>query len=324
MITRRTLLTALAAGPAALAGCQSVPGGDAQTPTYALDLDEVGQSLAQHMLWKPPEGDAPWNRVGRDAWRTATGGGDYVTYGFAPVNDGEYTVRDGTYYQLRTTVTGQRSMERPVLRLDWVGRIDELADPPEAVDYGSLPPLDRRAVEAAFFAARARETGGGASWKFTERGGYVYRLLDVGRSRLVPDPAHEFVAFEGVVLRVKTTTETVPEAEYVTTAREVADSRTAFAEVVDAALVDARIQSAELSQEARAVMAEAAGPGAYRETVPLSNEFEEVLRALELQGYLSTTTAECPTGESGRYLAFDGQYYTYALFVSPSSTESGV
>ena len=324
MIARRTLLTALAAGSAALAGCQSVPEGGARSPTYALDLDETGRSLAQHVLWRPPEGDAPWKLVRRDAWRTATGGEDYVTYGFAPLDDGEYTVRDGAYYQLRTTVTGQRSMERPVLRLDWIGRVDELADPPEAVAAESLPALDRRAVEAAFFAARARETGGGAPWELTERGGYVYRLLDVGRSQLAPDPAHEFVSFEGVILRVNVTSESLPEAEYVTAAREVADSRASFGRVVDAALVDARVRSAQLSPEARAVMTEAAEPGAYRETPPLSDEFEEVLRALDLRGYLSNTASECAAGESGRYLAFDGRYYTYALFVSPPSTESSV
>ena len=324
MVARRTLLTALAAGPAALAGCQSVPGGTTETLTYALDVDEISQSLAQHVLWKPPTDDAPWGQIRRDAWRTATGGGSYVTYGYAPVDDGEYTVRDGEYYQLRTTVTGQRSVKRPVLRLEWIGRTDELADPPEAVDYRSLPPLDRRAVKAAFFAARARETGDGAPWELTERGGYVYRRLNVGRSELVPDPAHEYVAFQGVVLRVKVATESLPEAEYTTMAWQVADSRSAFAEVVDAALVDTRIQSTELSPEARALMVEATGPGAYRETVPLSDEFEEVLRALELQGYLSITSRECPTGESGQYLMFDGRYYTYALFVSPAGEQSGV
>ena len=324
MVARRTLLTALATGPAALAGCQSVPSGRAEELTYALDVDEVGRSLVSHVLWEPPTGNAPRSVVRRDAWRTATGGSRYVTYGYTPVSDGEYTVRDGVYYQLKTTVTGQKSMERSVLRLEWVGRADELANPPEAVKYGSLPPLDRHAVEAAFFAARARETDGGAPWELTERGGYVYRHLDTGKSELAPTPKYEYVAFEGVILRVNVTTETMPESEYVTTAHRVADSRKAFSRVADAALVDARVRSANLSPEARAVLAEATGPGAYRETAPLSDEFEEVLRALELRQYLSTTSRECPTGESGRYLEYDRRYFTYALFVSPSEIESGL
>ena len=323
MVARRTLLTALATGPAALAGCQSVPSGRTEALTFALDVDAVDGSLASHVLWEPPKGNTPRSVVRRDAWHTATGGGRYVTYGYTPVSDGEYTVRDGRYYQFETAVTGRKSIRRSVLRLEWIGRADQLADPPEAVAYESLPPLDRHAVEAAFFAARARETGGGAPWELTERGGYVYRHLGTGESELAPDPKHEYVTFEGVVLRVSVSTESLQEAKYETTARLVANSRAAFSRVADAALVDARVRSADLSAEARAVMAEATGRGAYRETAPLSDEFEEVLRALELRKYLSTTSRECPTGESGRYLEYDGRYFTYALFVSPSGVESG-
>ncbi len=324
MVARRTLLSAIATGPVALAGCQSMPGGRTEGMTYALDVDEVGQSLVGHVLWKPPSDNAPRSAVRRDAWHTATGGGRYVTFGYTPVADGTYTVRDGAYYQLKTTVTGQKSMSRPVLRLEWIGYADRLANPPEAVEHKSLPPLDRHAVEAAFFAARARETGGGAPWELTERGGYVYRHLDAGESELAPEPKHEYVEFEGVILRVSVATESLAEAKHVTTAHRVADSRAAFARVADAALVDARVRSADLSPEARAVVAEATGPGAYRETAPLSAEFEEVLRALELRKYLSTTSRECPTGESGRYLEFDGRYFTYALSIIPSETESGL
>ena len=299
-----------------------MPGGKESGLTYALDVDSVGKSLVAHTTWSPPGGDAPWSLVARDAWRTATGGGTYVTYGYSPVPDGEYTVREGQYYLLQATVTGQRELKRPVLRLEWVGHADELAEPPDAVNYESLPPLDRKAVEVAFFAARARESGGGAPWELVERGGYVYRHLTMGRSELVPRPEHRYVNYEGVILRVRTARETLPEAKFETTAKRVANSKRAFARVVDAALVDARVNGASLSKEARRLITTATGSGAYRETTPLSSEFEEVLRALHLRQYLSLSERESPTGESGRYLELDGAYYTYALFVSPVEDEN--
>ena len=324
MVARRTVLAAIAATPVTVAGCQSVPGERGNGLTYALDVDSVGKSLVAHTTWAPPEGDVPWILVARDAWRTATGGGTYVTYGYAPVPGEEYTVREGWYYLLQTTVTGQKDIERPVLRLEWVGHADELAKPPDAVDYQSLPPLDRKAVEVAFFAARARESGGGAPWELVERGGYVYRHLTMGRSELVTHREHRYVNYEGVILRVRAGRETLPEPKYETTAKRVANSKRAFARVVDAALVDARLSGASLSAEARQLITTATGAGAYRETTPLSSEFRETLRALHLRRYLSLSESDAPTGESDRYLEFDGTYYTYALFVSPPEDENGM
>lgn len=89
-----------------------------------------------------------------------------------------------------------------MLTLSWVGRLDEIEDPPKYVSHEDFPRLDRHAVKPAYFAARAEESGGGAPWEAIEEGGYVYRRLDYGTSELVPDPEHEYVAFNGTFLEI--------------------------------------------------------------------------------------------------------------------------
>lgn len=320
MPSRRDLLAG-ASGLAlsALAGCQSLADVGSSDPEYeyALSLDRV-DSLAERALWKPTGDRDHWSDERRAAWRTATDGGEYTTYGYAPIPDDEYTERDGTYYALTTEITGQKRIERSILRLRWVGREDDLDDPPDATPMDELPPFDGNAAMLAYFAARGRHSGGGAPWESIERGGVVYRNADEAESELVPEPDHEYLKTHGTVLRVDVVRRTLPEPEYTTTARRVADSEEAFAPVAEAALVDAYLDTYSLSTAEGDILREARRQQSYAETTPLSDSYRSVLEALGLEGSLYFGGGKDPESVNRKFLKWQGDHYRYSLYVNDS------
>ncbi|MBV0923857.1 hypothetical protein KTS45_06540 [Halomicroarcula limicola] len=314
---RRTFIGATSAGLASLAGCDSLrsnPGVE-----YALYVETPDRPLAEIVRWKPgPNEDDPYAATRRDAWAAAVTGGRYTVSGHSAVPDGEYTEHDGTYYRLHDVVTGSRRVERPVLRLHWVGRAGD-GDVPDATPRESLPALDRHAVLPAYFAARAREYDGGAPWDLVEEGGYVYRYADRTESELAPTPDHEYVSVHDTVLRVDVRRETLVEAEHTATATKVATSPEAFTDVADAAAVEVRLSPDELSADARALFERARGRETYTETMPLSTEFESLLSALRLREALGCTRSNCESeAYETQYLAYDGAYYDCRLYVDGS------
>lgn len=316
---RRFLAGASGLALPALAGCQSLDAeslaGNDSEYEYALSLDRV-DSLAQNALWRPAEDRDRWSDERRDAWRTVTDGGAYATYGYTPIPDDEYTERDGTYYALSTEVTSRKRIERSVLRLRWVGREDDLDDPPDATPVDDLPPFDGNAAMLAYFAARGRHSGGGAPWDAIERGGVVYRNAEGVESELVPEPDHEYLKTHGTVLRVDVVRRTLSEPEHTTTARKVADSPEEFAAVAEAALVDSFLDTYSLSAEETEILREARSRESYAETTPLSDAYRGVLEALELEGSLYFGGGEGPDSVNRKFLKWQGDHYRFALYVN--------
>lgn len=300
-----------------LAGCQSLAevGRSRTDYEYTLSFDREN-SLADQALWKPADGGSYWNAERRAAWEAVTDGEPYVTYGYRPIPDEKYTERNGSYYALSTDVTGQKRIERSILRLRWVGRERNLDDPPDATPTGELPPFDGNAAMIAYFAARGRHSGGGAPWDGIERGGVVYRNAETVESELVPAPEHEYVSTHGTILRVEVVQRTLPEPEYTTTARKVADSAAAFAPVTEAALVETYLDTHSFSAAARRILQETKRQESYAETTPLSDEYKSVLEALELEESIYFGGGREPEGSRSKFLKWQGEHYRYGLYVN--------
>ncbi|WP_254273568.1 hypothetical protein [Haloarcula marina] len=315
--SRRAFLGATATGFAALAGCESLRPDSDRRVEYTLYVEEHGDSLADELLWKPPEpdDDRPGQTGRREAWEAATTGEAYRTYGYPAVPDGEYTEREGTYYQLHDVVSGSERIDRWVLRLSWVGRADD-EETSEATPREALPELDQGAVMPAYFAARAERYGGGAPWKYIEQGGYVYRNADPAESELIPDPEHEYVSVHGAVLRVEVSRETLVEPEHTAVATQVATGDAAFERVADAAGVEVRLEPADFDAEAADLFERAQFDGGYVDTMPLATGFEDLLRTLGLHDALGCSVEKCESKMAEtEYLAFDGSYYDAAVYV---------
>lgn len=315
MPSRRTLLasTASLALPA-LAGCSSIsdPLSDEEKYEYSLYLEEV-DSITAHALWKPGQLQETTDEQ-RAAWKAATSGDSYVTHGYRPIPDEDYTERDGTYYRIRSEVTGQKRIERSILRLRWVGDEDQMDDPPKATVIDDLPDVDRSAAFFAFTAARSRHGGGGAPWDAIEHGGTVYRRRDPEESELVPKPEHEYLSQYGTILRVEVVQKELLEPEYTTTAMEVADSKSAFTQIADAASVDARVDSSSLSKDARRILDDVTAGETHSETKPLSKEFEAVFRALDLRDYIHHS-GDRLTSTNQWYVELDDEYHQCSVTV---------
>jgi hypothetical protein len=276
-------------------------------------MDRIGESLAPKVLWEPEDHHSvPFNNR-NEAVRATAAGDRPTTYGYRPIPTDQYVEYDGTYYALDIVVTGVTEIDRHVLRLMWVGDTDDLEDPPEAIEHGDLPPIDRHAVKPAYFAARAREHDGGAPWDIIEEGGYVYRHLDDTTSELAPEPEHDHVRFNETILKVTVETKTLTEPAYTGVRIPIADSRAAFERSLDGSMVDARIEKSTLSGEAKTILSR----GEYTEETPLSQAYEEVIRALGLRELLHTD--DPPTAENGLHVSYDGTYYRFGLYVNPAN-----
>ncbi|WP_436907557.1 hypothetical protein [Halosimplex marinum] len=313
--SRREFLAAagVAAGTV-LAGCGAVEGlsGERQL-TYTLDAGRIGTSLAPLALWEPPGDPRPWTADYAANVDAAVAGERPTTYGYPPIPDGEYVERDGTYYRLSVVTTGLERTERPVLRLKWVGRLDELDDPPGRVRYPALTRLDRRAVKIAYLAARHREMGGSPPGNVAEAGGYVYRRgYDGPSSGLAPDPLHDYVEYNGTVLEVAVERREFAEPARTGVAIPVADSEAGFERALDGELVDARLDPDSLSEDQRLMLYR----DGYEETTPLSEGYRELLADLGLADALDAAGEPPPSAENGLFLALGEEYYRYGLYVN--------
>ncbi|QPV61800.1 hypothetical protein I7X12_13700 [Halosimplex litoreum] len=315
--SRREFLAAagLAAGTS-LAGCAAVEGlSGEQQLTYTLDTDRIGTSLAPLALWEPPEEPRPWTADYAANVDAAVAGERPTTHGYRPIPDGEYVERDDTYYRLAVVTTGLERIERPVLRLEWVGRLDELDDPPGRVRLPALTRLDQRAVKIAYVAARHREVGGTAPGGAVEAGGYVYRRGYEGpQSAFAPDPLHEHVEFNGTVLEVSVERREFAEPARTGVAIPVADSEAGFERALDGEMVDARLDPETLSEDQRPMLYR----DGYEETTPLSEDYRELIADLGLGDLLDVGTETGSRAENGLHLALGEEYYRYGLYVNPA------
>lgn len=314
--SRRDFLAAAGAvGAAALAGCAGVDALSGEEKlTYTLNADRLDASLADLALWDPPEEPRPWTADYAETIDAAVAGERPTTDGYPPVPDGKYVERDGTYYRLQVVTTDLKRIERPVLTLEWVGRLDELDDPPQRIRQEALPRIDRRAVKIAYVAARHRQMGGTAPGDVVEEGGYVYRRHEHAESGLAPDPIHDYVEFNSTVLAVSVEHRELAEPALTAVAIPVADSEAQFERALDGDTVDARLDSDALSEDQRLMLYR----DQYEETTPLSEDYRALLADLGLGDLLDASPDDAPEAENGLRLALDDEYYRYGLYVNPA------
>ena len=315
--TRRRLLAVGGLFAAsALGGCsQALPtGSDDGTRRLVLTLTPLDGSLRERYVKNLTETHPPWDEAAFDA---ALAGENFTTQGHSPFltreDEPAYARRNGSYYHLDSLVVGDRTVERPVLRLYTV---EDGGDRPESVPRSALPAGDRRAVQIAYMAARARGNVGGVPWGLVERGGYVYRDEEaMAASELLAESGPSHVAYRNAVYEVRITRETFYEAVYRPNIDPVADSDAEMESILRAALLDARMSRETLSAAEREILRKATRDS-YGETHPYSDAFESVLRRLDERAYIDGNVRK-DAGEITRqglqYLRYDDRYYRFVL-----------
>jgi hypothetical protein len=313
-LSRRRLLAGSAVGAlAAAAGC------------LGFDEDTTSQERALVLTFTRHDGplrdqyveDLEESRSPHDeeAFRTTLGGGTYTTQFVKPFwatpEDPVYTRHDGTYYELSSVVVDEVAATYPVLRLyEREGTPDGDAPAAEA-----LPTVDQRAIQVAHFVARARGDEGGVPWDAVERGGFVYRR-ESGReaSALLADDGPDRVRFRETGYDVEVSREQFHDPVHRATVTPVADDPERMERILRATLVDAYVDRATLSSEARAVFRDATA-SEYRESHPYSAGYETVLRELDERAYLDGDI-ENDAGVKPTHppmVRYDDGYYRYRL-----------
>ncbi|MUW14595.1 hypothetical protein GJ633_07850 [Halorubrum sp. CBA1125] len=316
---RRVLLGGLAGAIGATTGCLGLDeravddGGAGDERVLALSLADGRDALRDRHVVDPESSDPRWDEAAFAAVRADE---DYTTQYrkpfFSTPDDPTYAVSEGAYYRLGSVVVNEAAVTRPVLRL--FGVEERAADVPDGVAAETLPEGDRRAVEIAHFAARARGNEGGVPIGLVERDGYVYRDdAAIDDSRLLDEDGPTHVRFRDTVYRVETERERFHEPVYRATGERVAESRERMEAILRATFVDARFSREGLSATARDVLAEARH-GEYSEPHPFSNAYEEVLRALHAWPYLDGNVRnDAGATPERRTIRYDSRYYDCRL-----------
>lgn len=315
-LSRRRLLVGGAVGAlATAAGCLSFDGpGGTQERERALVLTLTRQDgpLRDQYVRNLAETRSPRDEV---AFRTTLDGDTYTSQFFKPFwstpEDPVYTRHEGTYYRLGSVVVDEVAATYPVLRLyERDGTPDD--DTPAA---DTLPTVDQRAIQVAHFVARARDSEGGVPWGAVERGGYAYRRED-GReaSDLLADDGPDRVRFRDRAYDVELSREQFHDPVYRATVTPVAEDPERMERILRATFVDARIDRAAISEEATALLRDAAG-SEYRESHPYTDSYRTVLRELDQRAYLDGDIENDARVEPDRQrmVRYDGQYYRYRL-----------
>ena len=239
-----------------------------------------------------------------------------------------YTRHDGTYYRLGAVVVDEVTVTRPVLRLFAVAESSadgsDGGDEPDAVPAADLPRSDRRAIQIAYMAARARGDEGGVPWGLVRRGGYVYRPETIAASDLLTDDGPDRVRYRETTYRVAVAREQFHEPVYEATATPVAETPAQMEAILRATFVDTRFGGDELSADARAVL-EAARTDGYSESHPYSAAYRDVLERLHERAYIDGDIEnDAGVRDEGRQmLQYDGVYYDYRLaFVGGSRSSA--
>lgn len=314
-LSRRRVLASGAVGAlAATAGCLGFGGRDEQSRQRALVLtlsEQDGPLRDQYVL------DLEQTRSPRDeeAFRTTLDGGSYTSEFFKPFwaspEDPVYTRHDGAYYRLGSVVVDEAAATYPVLRLyEREGTPD--GDVPAAAD---LPTVDQRAIQAAYFVARARNNEGGVPWGAVERGGYVYRRKeDRKASELLADGGPQHIRFRETVYDVEISRERFHDPVYRATITPVAEDPERMERILRATFVDARIARESLSNDTRSVLEQAAA-GEYSEPHPYSQAYQRVLRELGEWAYLDGDIENDAGVRDDRppMVLYDDRYYHYRV-----------
>lgn len=320
--TRSTRRQLLAGGSIALAaavgGCADLVTQSTERSPQQLELSlsERDGPLRERFVVDLAETDPPWDE---EAFEAALRGESFTTRHHTPFlargdDDPTYTRHDGTYYHLDSVVVGEETVTNPVVRLYEVGRVDELDDPPEYVSQSSLPQPDERAVQIAYFVARARGDTGGVPWEFVERGGYVYRQDEaIAASALLADDGPGHVEVRDTVYEVSVSREEFHEAVYRPDVDPVADQPAEMETILRADLLTARLSRETISEEQQEILRSARGEG-YRESHPFSEAYEDLLKALDQWPYLDGDVEnDAVAGRSRHLLLYGDRYFAYRV-----------
>lgn len=320
---RRLLAGAVAGGVAAAAGCLGIGvDGDSEGgggSELRLSLSRVEGSLRDRYVHDRDDPPENWDGAALDA---AMADESYTTQWrkpfFATPDDPAYVVDGGTYYRLGSVVVDEVAETYPVLRLFEVdGDSDPSAaddDAESAVDAGEdgdLPDADKRAVQIAHFAARARGNVGGYAVGLVQRGGYAYRNETArAESALLGDDGPERVVYRDTTYRVEIEREQFHEAVHRPTAEAVAESPERMEAILRATFVGPRVASDELSAEARRIV-EQADAAEYAETHPYSDAYVELLRAIDARHYIDgNVRKDAGVGETEEeMIGYGDEYY---------------
>lgn len=333
MPSRRAVLSGgLAAAIGAMSGCLggSVTGGpddDDRERVLRIVLDDAGETLRETAVVDPDEAAPRWDETAFEAVRA----GDAYTVQyrrpfFSTDRDPTHAVHDGTYYRLGSVVVDEAETTRPVLRLfgvDEGGAEGAGESDTEVVDAETLPSGDRRAVEIAHFAARARGNAGGVPVDLVERGGYVYRdEAAVEASALLAADGPNRVSYRDTAYRVSVDRERFYEPVYRATGEVVAESPERMEAILRAREVGPRIAEGDLSADAREVIVRATTHG-YEESHPYSDAYEAVLKALHERPFLDGNVRNdgVPQRAGSGMVRYEGRYYDYRLLFRPADGE---
>lgn len=315
---RRTLLVGCAAlAGGFLSGCTSGPSADDSSSgsTLRFQMHRIGDSLIDRHVVDLEATRIPWDE---EAFQAAIDGSDYTTryHRPFPVRDGDepaYARHEGVYYRLDSIVVGEEQVTRPVLRLYRVGRQGDSTELPDFTPNGALPAVDKRAIEIAHMAARARGNEGGYPVGLVERGGYVYRSEDrERRSRLLTEDGPSHVGYRDTVYRVDVTGETFYEPIYRPDVDPVAESEDEMDALLRGAVVDNRINPGSLTRDERGIVGRARS-GGYEESHPFSDPFVSLLEALDRRAYIDGNIERDAGLDSARgdVLKYGEDYYDY-------------
>jgi len=307
--TRRTLLQAAGAvSVSALAGCSAVDptGSNDPSQTYTLDVDRIEASPTEYALYEPDDG-ALFGDPARAALDRILPDGRYTTYGYEPLPDDAYVEYDGSYYQTEQVVTGRKELSRRLVRVESVPSEDV---PESAILIDSLEQPSARVLKILH---SYTQTGGETSTaELLRDSAYVLRRPAELESRLATG------ALDGQVVtmtesgtwayRVHVSRERIMETAYTTLAIDVADSQTAFRDVVFGSRIDVELTEDALAAGVRDLLDQAIERGRHEEKTPLSADFEMLLDALGL-GTVDHTA-------NGRLLWYDEGLFRYGLYVN--------
>lgn len=322
--SRRTVLAASAAIAAStVGGClETLTGESNSSRTLTLRLSSWDGSLRDRYVADLDETRMLWDE---EAFAATLDGEQYTTTYREPFfarDQPKYTEHDGTYYELGSVVVDETIHTHPLLRLETVGRTSEMDSIPDHVSQSELPEGDRRAVQIAYMAARARGNEGGVPWGLVERDGYVYRDEEaVQDSSLLGDSGPSHVEYRDRIYAVEVTREEFREPVYRATVEPVTDDETDMETILRARLVDADIERNSLSAEAQSVLREAQHDG-YGESHPYSSAFETVLQKLDEWAYIDGNVEKdgSVTPREQSIVRYDDRYFDYRLEFTDADT----
>lgn len=299
-------------------GGETGEGGTDGDRALRLSLSAVGDTLRERYVTDPEATDPNWADGAFEAVRNGTTlTTQYRKPFFSRPDDPTYARHGGTYYRLDSVIVDEVAVSHPVLRL--FEAAESGGDSTEPTSAEALPGIDRRAVEIAHFAARARGNEGGVPVGLVQRGGYVYRSADAAaESDLLADDGPARVTFRDTVYDVEVSDEEFHEPVYRATGERIADTPERMEAILRAEFVGARLSRNDLSADARDAL-RAAEADEYRESHPYSEAYRELLRALHERPYIDGDARSDAGAESNRtdLFRYGETYYDYRLrFVS--------